>query len=377
MPTPADWYPPGASAKVAAQFLVTDNGDAKIICADGRRHIAEWREVTVSPRLARLPRRLEFPGGGWASVADNDYIDRLAPPSPPRLTSRLSRALHFVERRLWAAAGLLLVAAAVGVTVVRAGIPALAQVAAANLPGDAVAQLGDDFYRRLRAREWLQTSRLPTAELWRARAAFDAVAADFAADEYRYRLRVHALYFDAGDADDGDDNERKPIPNALAFPSGLVVFTDELVARLDDAQLAAVAAHEIGHVRGRHALRMLIQSASTLALFGLLVGDVSGVTLAPLAFAQLQYSRDFEVEADCFAYRYMAAKGIAWETFGEALARIESDEATPDSAAQVTRDDHRDHGDRDDDGITARLLELLSTHPPSAARADPATHCTN
>ena len=389
MPTPADWYAPGASAKVAAQFAVNDAGEAEIVCADGRRHRAEWREVTVSPRLARLPRRLEFPDGGWAEVADNDAVDRALLRSRPRpLVARAARVLHFFERRLWSAVLLLGIAAAVGITVVRVGIPAAADFAAARLPGDAVAQIGDDFYQRLRDIGWLRASRLSAAEWTRAYQVFDAVAADLAGnnhagDAFHYRLRLHDFSFDGDDDDDGDGdgdaNESMSIANALAFPSGLVVFTDELVTRLDDAQLAAVAAHEIGHVRGRHTLRMLIQSASVLTLFGLLIGDVSGLTLAPLALAQLQYSRDFETEADCFAYRYMAAKGIAWENFGEALARIEVDESTVDSTT-VTRDHgHEQHRDRDRDqdqnGIAARLLELLSTHPPSAARADPAAHC--
>lgn len=386
-PAPADWYAPGASAKAAAMFRVNDAGEAEIVLADGRRHRAEWHEVKVSPRLADVPRRLEFPGGGWASVADNDAIDRaLAAAGRRNFGARAGRFLHFMERRLWAAAVLLCVAAAVGFAVVRVGIPAAADYAAAKLPGAPIEQLGDEFYERLREQNWLQTSRLPTAELWRAHAVFDEVAADLngefrnihiganqnAAAEFNYRLRVHAFSF--GDDDDGDgDDDDAPIANAFALPSGIVVFTDALVERLDDAQLAAVAAHEIGHVQGRHALRILIRSASVLALFGVLSGDVSGLAIAPVVLAQLQYSRDFETEADCFAYRYMAAKGIAWETFGQALARIEADPADLQNRP-ATRDRRADR-DRDRDGVTAKLLALLSSHPPSDARADPAAHC--
>lgn len=379
-PTPVDWYAPGASAKVAASFSVNDAGEVEIIRADGRRHRAEWREVTVSPRLADVPRRLEFPDGGWASVADNDAIDRaLARAGEQR---RAGRFLHFLESRLWTAAVLLLVAAASVVAVVRVGIPAAADYAATVMPGDMVAQLSDEFYERLVDRDWLQPSRLSVADWNRAYTVFDEVAADLngefrninigrgaSENKFHYRLRVHAFSF-------GDDGDETPVANAFALPSGIVVFTDALVERLDDAQLASVAAHEIGHVQGRHALRILIRSASALALFGVLSGDVSGLAIAPVALAQLQYSRDFETEADCFAYRYMAAKGIAWETFGEALARIEKDAAADSQARPAMRDradhDRRDQGGRD---ITARLLEFLSSHPPSAARADPAAHC--
>lgn len=394
MPTPADWYAPGASARVAASFAVNDAGEAEIIRADGRRHRAEWHEVKVSARLADVPRRLEFPDGGWASVADNAYIDRaLARAGRRGFAERAGRVLHFFERRLWAAMLLLGVAVAVGVAVVRVGIPAAADYAAAKLPGDAVAQLGDDFYERLHEHGWLRPSRLSAADWTRAHAVFDAVAADLngefrdlggpgaalgrghSAGEFHYRLRLHAFSFGGGDGDDGDGDEDARIANAFALPSGIVVFTDALVEALDDAQLAAVAAHEIGHVRGRHALRILIQSASALALFGVLSGDVSGLAIAPVALAQLQYSRDFETEADCFAYRYLAAKGIAWETFGAALARIEAAHSAPAESAESPPADRPRDQHRGQDRFAAGLLELLSTHPRSAARADPAAHC--
>ena len=42
--------------------------------------------------------------------------------------------------------------------------------------------------------------------------------------------------------------------NALALPSGIVIMTDDLVALAkSDDEIGAVMAHELGHVRGRHA----------------------------------------------------------------------------------------------------------------------------
>jgi len=367
METPADWYAPGCSGKTAAAFSLSESGDAEIRCADGRRYRARWRDIKVSPRLAGVPRRVEFPGGGWACVADNDFIDRQSARAGA-LGKRAARALYFLESCLWMAPVLLVMALAVAVAVVRHGIPAAAELAAANLPGDTVAQLGDDFYRRLQDYQWLQPSQLSEAQRARAQAAFDEVAADFAGgDPFHYRLRLHAFSFGA---------EGPPIANALAFPSGIVVMTDRLVEILPDSEhIKAVAAHEIGHIRGRHTLRLLIQNASVLTLFGLLIGDVSGLTIAPVVLAQLQYSRDFETEADCFAYRHLAARGIAWQTFGEALARIEDDyRQWPDAPPHTSPSPADQDADRDA-GAAARLLELLSTHPPSAARADPAAHC--
>src|SRR5207237_8201829 len=58
-------------------------------------------------------------------------------------------------------------------------------------------------------------------------------------------------------------------PNAFALPGGVVVLTDELVRLAQSAdQLSAVMAHEIGHLRARHALRAALQRGGLTALWG-------------------------------------------------------------------------------------------------------------
>ena len=55
--------------------------------------------------------------------------------------------------------------------------------------------------------------------------------------------------------------------NAFALPSGIIVVTDELVALSeDDDELAAVIAHELGHVHHRHIMRTVIQNSAAALL---------------------------------------------------------------------------------------------------------------
>jgi Zn-dependent protease with chaperone function len=64
-------------------------------------------------------------------------------------------------------------------------------------------------------------------------------------------------------------------PNAFSLPNGTVVMSDDLLHSLGygadhakektRAAIAAVMAHEIGHLEGRHAMRALLD-ASPLAL---------------------------------------------------------------------------------------------------------------
>lgn len=111
--------------------------------------------------------------------------------------------------------------------------------------------------------------------------------------------------------------------NAFALPGGYVYVTRGLVALAqDEAELAGVIGHEIGHVTAGHS--GLRQDRSTLASIGLLVGSlglaVMGVdpTLARVATEGAQiaaggalasYSRADELAADNLGVRYLARAG--------------------------------------------------------------------
>jgi Zn-dependent protease with chaperone function len=140
--------------------------------------------------------------------------------------------------------------------------------------------------------------------------------------------------------------------NALALPSGIIVMTDDLVelAQHDD-ELVAVLAHEIGHVRGRHALRQLLQTAGVSALALAVLGDVSsisGLASAIPALLQAKHSRDFEREADVFAKQWLMKNNIAPERFDAILCRLD---AAVGSA------------------VSSDVLDYMSSHPPTSERA--------
>lgn len=113
-----------------------------------------------------------------------------------------------------------------------------------------------------------------------------------------------------------------PVPNAFALPGGFVYVTRGLLAHLDnEAQLAVVLGHEIGHVLGRHASRQASRAQlGQLGLLGAAVlggvlggGDVArgvldvGGTGVQLLF--LRYSRDAERESDRAGVAYAEYAG--------------------------------------------------------------------
>jgi Zn-dependent protease with chaperone function len=141
--------------------------------------------------------------------------------------------------------------------------------------------------------------------------------------------------------------------NAFAAPGGQIVIMRGLIDSADSPdQVAAVLAHEIGHVEARDTTRNALRAAGSAGLLSLVIGDFAGGS-AVLVVAEYtlsaSYTREAEVQADQFALDMMAASGTdaaALGTFFDSLAGIES--SMPD------------------------LPVYLSSHPETQDRADAA-----
>lgn len=109
--------------------------------------------------------------------------------------------------------------------------------------------------------------------------------------------------------------------NAYAFPGGTISATRGILLKLnDEAELASLLGHELGHVNARHTAQQMSQAMLTQTLVGgaaAIVGS-QGSALGDLttqlgsigAGALLaSYSRDNERQADDLGLRYMAAAG--------------------------------------------------------------------
>jgi predicted Zn-dependent protease len=118
--------------------------------------------------------------------------------------------------------------------------------------------------------------------------------------------------------------------NAFAVPGGYVYFTRGILANLNnEAELAGVMGHEIGHITARHSAQQY--SRAQLAQFGLVVGGlfmpdlVSGVAQLGVGMLFLRFSRDNERQADELGVEYASRAGYDGKelaAFFETLERM-------------------------------------------------------
>ena len=102
-----------------------------------------------------------------------------------------------------------------------------------------------------------------------------------------------------------------PILNAFALPGGYIFITRGLLAELEnEAQLASVLGHEIGHVCGRHSVTQLSEALGYQLLTLAAIAAPGTREMAPVTAALFQsitlgYSREKEFEADSMGIAYM------------------------------------------------------------------------
>lgn len=297
---------------------------------DGIERAEALARIAPSAPLAGVPYTLRFADGARLQLpADAPVADWF-----PR-RHRLERQVARWERRTGVALAAIAVIAIALFALFGWGVPAAADYAALHLPKAIDRAVGEQSLALLRAR-WLRPTELPAAERARLQRRFRAFAAR------------------SGDADTLHlEFCRSPAlgANALSLGGGIIVVTDEMVRALpDDDAFLAVVAHEMGHQRYHHTLRMVLRGSGVAIIASVLVGDVSGGTLAaaiPVFLLNAHYSRDFEQQADDYAFASLARAGISPMAFVRAMRALE--QAHPELRADEPS-------------------RYLSTHPLTAAR---------
>jgi predicted Zn-dependent protease len=148
--------------------------------------------------------------------------------------------------------------------------------------------------------------------------------------------------------------------NAFALPGGYFYVQSGLILAADnEAELAGVMAHEIGHVAACHAARQqtrgnLANLASIPLIFigggiGYGIYEAAGIGV-PLTF--MKFQRNFEAQADYLGVQYLYASGYDPQAFPQFFEKIQALE-------------------KKKPGFVAKAFE---THPPTPARMEHTQH---
>jgi predicted Zn-dependent protease len=158
------------------------------------------------------------------------------------------------------------------------------------------------------------------------------------------------------------------IVNAFALPGGFVYVTRGLLALAsNEAEVAGVLGHEIGHVTARHsaqrysgamAANILVMGAAILAGVATGSGDIAnaigGVGQQAAGMALAGYSRQQEFESDMLGVRYLGRAGYDRQGMASFLAKLQADSAlTAELAGRPGAADQ---------------FDVMQTHPRTADR---------
>jgi Zn-dependent protease with chaperone function len=298
------------SARQMVHVAVDDTG--LVARGETGQIVVRWRfdelqRLPAPPSLLRfahrhhgVPARLEIRDAALAAV-----IDAIIAPAGRPGDGRHRRAVLF---------GILAVVVMLGVTL--AALPTIADGLSSLLPSAAEQKLGEVIDHQVRSMLEHSSSARP-AECGTAageksgRAALDTLVDRLAAAA---GLPVSVAVVRREDA------------NALALPGGRIYVFQGLIGRAETPdELAAVIAHEIGHVAHRDGTRSVVRAAGLSFVFGVALGDFVGgsaVIIAARTLLQSAYSREVETAADAYSVALMRRLGGNARALGSILERV-------------------------------------------------------
>lgn len=319
------------------------------------------RDVLWPERTRYGQRQAQLPDGGLLVAKDTGDWDAWAD------ASTMGRGLGGGLAVRWFSSWrhtlvALAVVIAVGGATWQWGVPAAADGIARYLPSAIEQRIGDESLEQL-DEVMLKPSKVSAADQQQWRERFAAMVASQPGEMTPYTLHFR----DAG---------KRIGPNAFALPGGHIVVTDELLTLLrdDPDAVLGVLAHELGHVRGQHGMRLTIRASLVGGLLGFVLGDFSSLlAAAPAVLLHTSYSRDFEREADAQARQLLIDSGRSPRVMITLFDRLDAWRDERVAAAQARRASEpaglaREVDKQVREGAGELISIAFSTHPSDDER---------
>ncbi len=294
-------YFDGLSSASVAVVISFEQGRLHISGADFSKHWA-FSSFTVSEKLGNTPRIIRHSADGFCEVSDLLALESLLCAHGQR-ESVLDNLHHGWSGALLAVFFILTFFGAS----YQYGLPVLSKALAMSLPQASVNMLDADTLDSL-DKTFLAPSDLSPVRKKIISDGFSRLVLSQAQTHYHIVFR------------------KSPVlgANAFALPSGNIIVLDELIAlSSNDEEIYGVLAHELGHVKNRHGLRMLLQSSIVGLVTTWWLGDASSILAAlPATLIGAKYSRDMEREADAYGLAILRQNHISSCQLGHLLKKL-------------------------------------------------------
>ena len=299
----SSFYIPGRyfknqSSTAIACTLIIDEKNVHIESRDGRykSHHCQISTLKIDRKIAKISSKIHLPDGIVFEANDPDMVDRIRP-------NTLWQTLSNTERFGWHLLPLAIVTPFLAYALYKLLIPMIISMALFMTPDGLLKTIDKNSVKSI---DLVLTDPSTLDEV--RQAELSKLFNDLLAARQELtpnRKYVCQLLFRSSDMLG---------PNAFALPGGTIVLTDALVTDFsDDFILAAVLAHEIGHVENQHSLKQIYRALGVAAMVTLIAGDagplLEDVILEGSAVLSLSFSRKHELEADNYSFDLLIEAG--------------------------------------------------------------------
>lgn len=343
----ADFFD-GLSARAVPVWVKVQDGFLRVDAESGA-HTFELSTIEVQAKLGSTRRVVDLPGGARLEASDISELEAVMPSK----AALFWKVLHYFENHLgWVLVALFLTIVS-GWGFIQHGVPRLAETVAKATPPSMERKLGEQVLKGFDHKYgYFSSTKTENKRQAQIVAKLSDLCAANECPEYDLKFRDGGVIG----------------ANAFALPGGIMVVTDDLVKLAkNDTEIVAVLAHELGHVKQRHAFRQSIQSTISGLVLAAVTGDVSSMASGlPAVLVQMQYSRGHELEADGFALKAMQNACLPPKAFAEILFRLQNQPLDADGEVKGKKEAKETTSDTHGPGI-----DMLSTHPNTIDRIKP------
>ncbi|PCI59556.1 MAG: hypothetical protein COB34_03475 [Methylophilaceae bacterium] len=343
----AEFYD-GLSAR-AKSVWVEVKGDSLRVNVEGQLQAYPLSEINVQAKLGSTKRLVDLPDGARLEATDVSELEAAMPSKSAFFWSKL----HYLENHLGWVFISLFCTIFVGWAFLQHGVPKLAEYVAKATPPSMEKRLGEQVLKGLDHQYgYFSASETKKARQEKIIVALNKLCSVNDCPQYRLEFRDGGVIG----------------ANAFALPGGIMVVTDGLIALAkNDTEIIAVLAHELGHVKQRHAFRQSIQGTLSGLVLAAATGDVSSMASGlPAVLVQMQYSRSHELEADDFALKALKKSCLPPRAFADILFRLQNQVPGSNGKKSESKKTKESPSEAYDP-----ISDMLSTHPNTIERIKP------